>query len=202
VGGLLQSFSHTLGRFTVHWDQEVGQLAVTHKRYWCLQDCSVRRAPRPTPRCTLSSPSAWYSRVCCGCCLQRPVWETVPGVAFLSVADGSRVRFRSTLAGHFRVSSKPSLRTTVQVTLPPLPSPALPLFPSSLPSPALPRLTADRPAAAAAVQTLDAVEYNAATRSIVLSGAHRRLSLTLRWVRHNSARALRERNAQGMLSMA
>lgn len=41
------------------------------------------------------------------------MWETVPGVAFLEVADGS-VKFHQTLAGHYRVVSRHSLRTTVQ----------------------------------------------------------------------------------------
>jgi hypothetical protein len=44
---------------------------------------------------------------------QAVVWETVPGVAFLEVADGS-VKFHQTLAGHYRVVSRHSLRTTVQ----------------------------------------------------------------------------------------
>lgn len=39
---LAQSFSHTLGRFTVQWDLDEGRLSVTHKRYWCISDCSVR----------------------------------------------------------------------------------------------------------------------------------------------------------------
>eukprot|EP00959_Pyramimonas_sp_CCMP1952_P117135 2448374-Pyramimonas_sp.AAC.1 len=41
------------------------------------------------------------------------VWETVPGVAFLDVSDGN-VRFLQTIAGHYRVVSSHSLRTTVQ----------------------------------------------------------------------------------------
>ena len=53
----VQSFSHTLGRFTVQWDLDDGRLSVTHKRYWCISDCSVRPSylpphiyPLPTSR--------------------------------------------------------------------------------------------------------------------------------------------------------
>ncbi|KAK3274366.1 hypothetical protein CYMTET_17448, partial [Cymbomonas tetramitiformis] len=44
---------------------------------------------------------------------QAVVWDTLPGSSFLTVADGS-VQFRETMAGHYHVSRKQALQTTVQ----------------------------------------------------------------------------------------
>lgn len=129
--------------------------------------------------------------------LQRAVWETVPGVAFLSVADGSRVRFKSPLAGHFRVLSKPSLRTTVQVRLAVLARLAalvLHIFtcvsrqPHSRTHCGAPGRRSEgrrkgrssstlNTDAVTARQTMDGVEYNAAARSVTLSGASRQFDI-------------------------